>query len=140
MAILRSIALFLVGVGATAGVYMSGLAEKLPGYLSDMGGTFHSSDAGYSEGATVPVGDDGYVSDDGSQPVMLELSANEDARGCPVRYLVRNNSGRTVELGINGYRGEPVRVAPGKALYPDDGADGAPPDRCPLVRINVQEP
>jgi len=110
MHIIRSIAVFLLGAGFAAGAYVSGIAQHLPTYLSEIKHVaWHSV-----QGA------------DSSSPVVVRVSSSS-AQACPSRYRLLNLTQDTVFFApppsASGSWRNKIRVPPGTSLGPARSAD-----------------
>ncbi|MDE2112471.1 MAG: hypothetical protein KGJ79_15105 [Alphaproteobacteria bacterium] len=113
MQFVKSIVLFLLGVGFAAGIYISGFGQRIPGLMAraERGLGIH----------------DGSFPKDGT-PIFVRLSSpSEDANaGCEPFYRLDNRTGANLFVsfsrGENGNRlsGDAVRIPPGGKLVPND--------------------
>ncbi|MDE2181450.1 MAG: hypothetical protein KGJ78_00360 [Alphaproteobacteria bacterium] len=128
MHILRSIVVFLIGVGFAAGAYMSGFAQQLPSYLDDIRHLRFTDDGTLSFGLNARRS---------AHPVVLRVSSYAPMggpSGCAPVYRVSNETDVPVYFAWSAANDsdqaesdasrETIKVPPGSTMVPSDPRAG----------------
>jgi hypothetical protein len=119
MNILKSLAVFLLGAGFAAGAYVSGIAQRVPGYFEGLGHMHFAPSAELSAG-----------------PVVVRVSSlppSGGTPGCAPAYKLENETNApiyftTSTIGDPGESDErqaesAIKVPPGSTMVPSRTAD-----------------